>query len=101
MGMFAYLLLGIGMYVAGIVIFIKRLKPKKTSKGRYAATDPILRPYLAGAVVFSLGLSLILSHFVLGHNPIDVAYVLVNTLVATGVFYFGLNPDDTNLKMPD
>ncbi|MDO4250065.1 MAG: hypothetical protein Q4C68_00995 [Moraxella sp.] len=101
MGMFLYLLMGMVMYVAGIMIYIKRLKPNKTQQGRYKVTDPILRPYLLGCAVLMVVISVVISLFVLKHQPLDVVYVLVNSVVATVVFYFGLNPDDTNLKLPD
>lgn len=36
-----------------------------------------------------------------GHERLDITYVLVNSVVMTVVFYFGLNPDETQMKLPD
>lgn len=100
MGFLGYLLLGAAVYVAGFSIYSKRLKPSRPKGVSYDLKTPIIQKYLLGCFGIMLVLSSVLSLFVLGHQGIDVLYVLVNSLVATVVFYFGLNPDETNMPIP-
>jgi len=37
----------------------------------------------------------------LGHIHIDLAFIIVNSLVATFVFSFGLNPEKSSYHVPD
>lgn len=101
MGFISYLLMGSLVYVAGFTIHHKHLKAKKQQGITYNIKTPIIWQCVLGCFVAMLAVSALLSLFVLKHDSLDVAYVVVNSLVATVIFYFGLNPDETNMKLPD
>lgn len=101
MSFFIYLIVGGVMYVAGTLIFLKRIKPHKHNKDRLPISDKRLVPYMIGCFLVALGLSAWASLSLLEHEGLDVVYVLVNSVVMTVVFYFGLNPDETQMKLPD
>lgn len=101
MSFFIYLIVGGVMYVAGTLIFLKRIKPHKHNKNRLPFQDKRLVPYMMGCFLVALGLSAWASLSLLGHERLDITYVLVNSVVMTVVFYFGLNPDETQMKLPD
>lgn len=96
-----YLLLGGAVYVAGFQLYLKKIRPNKAKDERLKFTDKRLLPYLVGCFVLMLPVSALISLFVLKHNGLDLAYVLINSLVATAVFGFAINPDETQLKLSD
>lgn len=96
-----YLLLGGAVYVAGFQLYLKKIRPNKAKDERLKFTDKRLLPYLVGCFVLMLPVSALISLFVLKHDGLDLAYVLINSLVATAVFGFAINPDETQLKLPD
>lgn len=96
-----YLLLGGAVYVAGFQIYLKKIRPNKAKDERLKFTDKRLLPYLVGCFVLMLPVSVMISLFVLKHDGVDLAYVVINSLVATAVFGFAINPDETQLKLPD
>lgn len=101
MGFMSYLLMGSLVYVAGFTIHHKHLKAKKQQGVVYTIKSPIIWQCVLGCFVAMVLVSALLSLYILKHEHLDVAYVLVNSLVATVIFYFGLNPDETNMKLPD
>lgn len=101
MGFVGYLLMGSIVYVAGFMIHQKHLKPKKQAGVIYSFKSPIIIKLLAICFGVMLVVSAIIGRFVIGHQSFDWAYIVVNSLVATVIFYFGLNPDETNMKLPD
>lgn len=100
MGLIGYLILGALAYIAGIVVFQKRIRHKIARNDR-KITHPVIACCVLGCLVIMLIVSFLIGRFILAHKGIDIAYILVNSLVATVVFYFGLNPDETNMKLPD
>ncbi len=104
MGMFAYLILGAVMYVSGFLIRQKIVKPKliKLNKTtRLSPTDPIVIQWVVPCFVVMLVVSAVIGRFLLEHQGFDFAYIIINSLVATVVFYFGFNPDESTMKLPD
>lgn len=101
MGFLGYLLMGSIVYVAGFMINIKLLRAKRKSGDIASASHPIILSWLAACFFIMLGVSALLGHFVLGHDGFDWAFIVVNSLVATVVFYFGLNPDTSQMNLPD
>lgn len=101
MGFLGYLLLGGVVYVAGFGIHQKFLLPHRKNGVKYTPTHPTIMPLLAGCFVIMLGVSALIGRLVIGHETIDVMFVVVNSLVATFIFYFGLNPDITQMNLPD
>lgn len=98
MSFVGYLLLGSLVYVAGFMLHLKVLKPKKQ------AGMPVKKlTILAMSVCFLtlLFVSFLIGQWVLGHKRIDVVYILINSVIATGIFYVGLNPDEHAMTPPD
>lgn len=91
-----YLLLGALLYGAGFAIYYKVLKPKALPRH-----SPLAFGLTAICFVVMLMVSYLLGRFVLGHASPDMAYIMVNSLVGTVVFYFGLCPDEKRLPPPD
>ncbi|MFB6349600.1 hypothetical protein [Moraxella marmotae] len=101
MSFLGYLLMGAVVYTAGFFINLKLLHAKRKSGEITSATHPIIIAWLVGCFVVMLGVSMLLGHYVLHHNGFDWAFIGVNSLVATVVFYFGLNPDTSQMNLPD
>lgn len=101
MGFLGYLLMGGIVYTIGFFINLKLLHPKRQAGAVICATHPIMIGYLLGCFIIMLGVSVLLGRFVLHHDGPDWAFIGVNSLVATVVFYFGLNPDTTKMNLPD
>lgn len=100
MSFFGYLVLGALVYVIGAFINVKKLKPKRTKGEHYTITHPTIISLVVGCFVIMLGVSALLGHFVLKHETMDWAFIVVNSLVATFIFYFAVNPDG-EMKLPD
>lgn len=96
-----YLILGALVYVVGFTIHQKHLLPRRQSGDTIRITHPIMFSLLIGCFVVMLIISVLIGRVVMGHEHIDITFVLVNSLVATFVFYFGLNPDTTQMNLPD
>lgn len=101
MGFIGYLILGSVVYAVGFFIHKKWLTPKRELGVKYTLLHPLIVKLLLACLVVMMLVSVLLGRFVLGHDGIDVAFVGVNSLVATFVFYFGLNPDQTQMNIPD
>lgn len=101
MGFFNYLILGSVVYVIGFTINHKILNPKRKTGIKYTLTHPVMMQLLGACFVIMLMVSALLGRFVMGHDGFDVAFILMNSLVATFIFYFGLNPDQTQMNLPD
>lgn len=101
MGFISYLLLGGAAYGLGWGIRTNILENKPGPKEEYSFTHPTILRYIAGYFVIMLLVSFLLGQFVLGHVTPDFAYILVNSLVATFVFSFGINPDKSRYDVPN
>lgn len=101
MGLFGYLVLGALMYLVGFMTHQKILKKHRQGSEQLAVSHPVLLQCLAVCFVIMLAVSALIGRFVLGHTGFDWAFIGVNSLVATVVFYFGANPDTTKMRMPD
>lgn len=101
MGFLGYLILGGVVYVIGFMIHLKILTPKRKAGTQYTFMHPTMIQLLLMCFVMKLVISALLGRFVLGHENLDVAFILVNSMVATFVFYFGLNPDQLQMNPPD
>lgn len=101
MGFFGYLILGSVVYVIGFMINLKVLNPKRQTGTTYTLTHPTMIQLLAACFVIMLVVWALLGRWVMGHESLDVAFILANSVVATFVFYFGLNPDQKQMNLPD
>ncbi|STZ55514.1 Uncharacterised protein [Moraxella lacunata] len=101
MGFLGYLILGSAVYVIGFMINLKILNPKRKAGTNYTLTHPTMIQLLLACFVIMLAVSAMLGRFVMGHESLDLAFILANSMVATFVFYFGLNPDQSQMNLPD
>ena len=65
----------------------------QANQSYFDLTHPKVIRILMGFFVLMLVVSWALGQFVLHHQGIDWAFVIVNSLVATFIFSFGLCPD--------
>lgn len=100
MSFLAYLVMGSLLYLAGFTLFKKIIRSKIPIHERKLSHPLIVQCLLACFVIMCV-VSFLISRFVMNHVGFDVMYVLVNSLVGTVVFYFGLNPDEATMKLPD
>lgn len=98
MGFVGYLLMGSLVYLAGFGIYRKVIRPKRQAD---RPVSLLMAALLLGCFLVMALVSVMIGRWLLGHDPIDWAYVAVNSAIATGVFYFGLNPDETTMTLPD
>ena len=101
MGFLGYLILGSVVYTTGFMINLKILTPKRKAGVNYTLTHPTIVQLLAGCFVIMLVVSAGIGRFVIGHESMDLAFIVVNSLVATFIFYFGVNPDQTQMNLPN
>lgn len=95
MNLFAWLGLGFIAYVSGFSIrhfgYNKQDVPKD-KLWRYTGAF-----FVAALVLFS-----VINFWVLGKPSLDLALIAVSSLVATGVFFYGISTDTNNtMKLPD
>lgn len=100
MGFIGYLILGSVLYTLGFVINRQVLEPKRKQGVVFTLLHPTIVSLLGGCLLLMLVVSALLGYFVLGHATFDWVFIGVNSLVATFVFYFGLNPDQTQMNVP-
>ncbi len=101
MGLFGYLILGAIMYLVGFMINQKLLKKHRTNEAQLPIKHPMIIKCVVGCFVIMLAVSALIGRYMLHHDGFDWAFIIVNSLVATVVFYFGLNPDTTKMNMPN
>lgn len=95
MNMFAWLGLGFLAYVSGFSIrhfWYNKQDVPKDKRWQFTAMF-----FVAAAVVFCY-----LNFWVLKKPSLDLAFVGVSSLVATGIFYYGISTDTrNNMNIPD
>lgn len=100
MGFLNYLLLGTIAYGLGWGIRIYVLEKQKPAEP-YHLTHPTIIKYLLAFFCVMLVVSWAIGRFILGQQGLDIAFILVNSFVATFVFSFGLNPEQSGYDVPD
>ncbi|WP_169391822.1 MULTISPECIES: hypothetical protein [Psychrobacter] len=101
MNFLGYVILGGLAYMAGWFIRTKVLGNKPAPKTPYRLTHPVILSYLGGFFVLMLIISFLIGRFILGHNSLDVMFIIINSLAATFVFSFGINPENANYDVPN
>lgn len=101
MGFLGYLLMGTLAYGAGWAIRIYVLEQGPKPEEPYRIKHPKVVTYLAICFAIMLLVSVLLGRFVLGHAGFDIAFIVINSLVATFVFSFGLSPDHARHDLPE
>ena len=95
MNFFAWLVLGLVAYTSGFSIrhfHYKDAAIPTDKKWQYVAIF-----FVIAVVVFAL-----LNLYVMHKPGLDMMFVLVSSLVATGVFYYGISADTNNkMNIPD
>lgn len=95
MNFFAWLVLGLVAYTSGFSIrhfHYKDAAIPTDKKWQYVAIF-----FVIAVVVFAL-----LNLYVMHKAGLDMMFVLVSSLVATGVFYYGISADTNNkMNIPD
>ncbi len=99
MNFLSYVVLGGFSYAAGWIIRTKVLD-KDTPEQPYSLKHPAILGYMGGFFIIMLIVSWLIGRYALGHMSIDLAFIIVNSLVATFVFSFGLNPEKSRYDLP-
>ncbi|WP_019673099.1 hypothetical protein [Psychrobacter lutiphocae] len=101
MGFLNYLLLGALAYAAGWAVRIYVLEKGPRPEQGYSLQHPKVVQILGLFLGLMLVVSALLGRFVLDHQGFDWAFIIVNSVVATFVFSFGLSPDHIRHDLPD
>ncbi len=95
MNLFAWLVLGFISYVSGFSIRHFGYNKQDVPKDKLWLYTGAF--FVASLVVFS-----VINFWVMGKPNFDIAFIGVSSLVATGVFFYGISTDTNNtMKMPD
>ncbi|WP_105245181.1 hypothetical protein [Psychrobacter sp. Marseille-P5312] len=101
MNFFSYVVLGGFSYAAGWAVRTYILDKKPKSEQLYNLKHPTILAYLGSFFIVMLVVSWLIGRYLLGHIAIDLPFIIVNSLVATFVYSFGLNPENANYGVPD
>ena len=101
MNFFSYVVLGGFSYAAGWAIRTYVLNKKPEPEQPYNLKHPVILAYLGGFFIVMLIVSWLIGRYVLGHTAIDFPFIIINSLVATFVYSFGLNPEKARYDVPD
>lgn len=93
MGFLQYLMLGGVAYGAGVGIRHYVFADKIKDKGK-------IYQFTGAFFVVMLGIAWFINSLILQKSTPDIAFIIVTALVASFIFYQGLNPDD-NQQVPD
>lgn len=91
-----YALLGALLYGAGVALSFKVVRSYALTK-----SSPVFLAILVCCFVVMLVFSWLVGRFLLDHLTTDWVYVLVNSAVATFVFYFGLSIEGDTMDLPE
>ncbi|WP_250162715.1 hypothetical protein [Psychrobacter sp. WY6] len=67
----------------------------------YNLKHPAILAYLGGFFIIMLIVSWLIGRYALGHAAIDLPFIIINSLVATFVYSFGLNPEKARYDVPN
>lgn len=101
MGFLSYLLMGTLAYGAGWAVRLYVLEQGPKPEQPYGLKHPKVINFLGLFFVIMLVISALLGRFALGHQGLDIPFIIVNSVVATFVFSFGLSPDHVRHDLPD
>ena len=99
MNFFSYVVLGGFSYAAGWAVRTYVLS--KSPEQPYNLKHPTILAYLGGFFIIMLIISWLMGRYLLGHTVIDLPFIVINSLVATFVYSFGLNPEKARYDVPD
>ena len=101
MNFFSYVVLGGASYAAGWAVRTYILEEQSKTDQPYNLKHPTILAYLGAFFIVMLIVSWLIGRYALGHVAIDLPFIIVNSLVATFVYSFGLNPEKANYDVPD
>lgn len=101
MGFLSYLLMGTLSYGAGWAVRLYVLEQGPKPEQPYGLKHPKIMTYLGIFFAVMIVISALLGRFVLGHQTLDIPFIIVNSIVATFVFSFGLSPEHIKYEVPD
>ena len=101
MNFFSYVVLGGFSYAAGWAIRTYVLEKQPKTDQPYNLKHPAILAYLGGFFIIMLIVSWLIGRYVLGHAAVDLPFIIINSLVATFVYSFGLNPEKARYDVPD
>ncbi len=101
MNFLSYVVLGGLSYAAGWAIRIYVLDKQPAPGQPYSLKQPAILGYLGAFFIIMLIISWLIGRYLLGHVTIDLPFIIVNSLVATFVYSFGLNPEKARYDVPD
>lgn len=101
MNFLSYVVLGGLSYAAGWAIRVHVLGKQPEPEQPYNLKHPAILGYLGGFFIIMLVVSFMFGRYLLGHVALDLPFIIVNSLVATFVFSFGLNPEKANYDVPN
>ena len=101
MNFLSYVVLGGFSYAAGWAIRTKVLAKAAAPEQPYNLKHPTILGYMAGFFIIMLIVSWLIGSYALGHISIDLPFIIINSLVATFVFSFGLNPEKASYNVPE
>lgn len=93
MNFLQYLMLGALAYGAGVGIRHYLFQDKLKDQAK-------IYQFTGGFFIVMLGVAWLLNTFILQKTTPDFAFIIVTALVASFIFYQGINPDD-NQQVPD
>lgn len=101
MNFFSYVVLGGFCYAAGWAVRTHILDKQPKLEQPYNLKHPAILGYLGGFFIIMLIVSWLIGRYLLGHSTIDLPFIVVNSLVGTFVYSFGLNPEKPSYGVPD
>lgn len=101
MNFFSYVVLGGFSYAAGWAVRTYILAKQPAPEQPYNLKHPVILGYMGGFFIIMLVVSWLLGRYALGHTTIDLPFIIVNSLVATFVYSFGLNPEKASYDVPN
>lgn len=98
MNFLSYVVLGGLSYAAGWATRLYALD--KNPEQPYSLKHPTILGYLGGFFIIMLVVSWLIGRYALGHIAIDLPFIIINSIVATFVYSFGLNPEKSRYDVP-
>jgi len=97
MNFLSYVVLGGLSYAAGwaVRVHVLDMQPEQP----YNLKHPTILGYLGGFFIIMLIVSWLIGRYILGHIQLDLLFIIINSIVATFVFSFGLNPEKSRNDM--
>ena len=93
MNFLGYIILGGLSYAAGWAIRTRVLDKQFKPGEPYSLNYPAVLGYLGGFFIIMLIISWLIGRYLLGHIQLDLMFIIINSIVATFVFSFGLKPE--------